>query len=50
MLGYTQRGECVQQRHLETYLMKFSHDTRLQSHKYDTIQEYFITWTGVCGK
>lgn len=30
--------------------MKFSHDTRLRSHKYDTIEEYFITWIGVCDK
>lgn len=30
--------------------MKFSHDKRLQRHKYDVTEEYLITWTGAYDK
>ena len=30
--------------------MKFSHDERLQSHKYDITEEYLISWTGAYDK
>lgn len=48
--GYIQKGEYVLQRCLQTCIMKFSKDKRLQSHKYHIIEEYFITWTGVYDK